>query len=88
AALDPGMAKKVLLLTRDMVGEHHLCTIMVTHNMKAALEYGSRTIMMHEGRIIMDIRGQERGEMTVETLIKQFGSRSGTELDNDRLLLN
>jgi len=44
--------------------------------------------MMHEGRIIMDIRGQERGEMTVETLIKQFGSRSGTELDNDRLLLN
>lgn len=88
AALDPGMAKKVLWLTREMVEKHHLCTLMVTHNMKAALEYGSRTIMMHEGRIIMDIKGQEREEMTIELLVKQFGSRSGTELDNDRLLLN
>jgi putative tryptophan/tyrosine transport system ATP-binding protein len=88
AALDPSMAKKVLLLTCEIVNEFHLCTLMVTHNMKAALEYGSRTIMMHEGKIIMDLRGAEREEMTVELLIKQFGSRSGTELDNDRLLLN
>ena len=88
AALDPAMAKKVLLLTREIVDNHNLCTIMVTHNMKAALEYGSRTIMMHEGKIIMDLQGEERENMTVELLIKQFGSRSGTELDNDRLLLN
>lgn len=88
AALDPSMAKKVLMLTRKIVEEHHLCTIMVTHNMKAALEYGTRTIMMHEGRIIMDLQGEERENMTVELLVKQFGSRSGTELDNDRLLLS
>ncbi|MEA4924731.1 MAG: ATP-binding cassette domain-containing protein [Syntrophomonadaceae bacterium] len=88
AALDPAMAKKVLMLTRAIVDEHHLCTLMVTHNMKAALEYGTRTIMMHEGRIIMDLQGKERENMTVELLVKQFGSRSGTELDNDRLLLS
>ena len=88
AALDPAMAKKVLLLTREIVTEYNLCTIMVTHNMKAALEYGSRTIMMHEGRIILDLQGKERKDMTVENLIKQFSSRSGTELDNDRLLLS
>ncbi len=88
AALDPAMAKKVLLLTQEIVSEHQLCTIMVTHNMKSALEYGSRTIMMHEGRIILDLQGRERDDMTVELLIKQFGSRSGTELENDRLLLN
>lgn len=87
AALDPSIAKKVLQLTRDIVSEHNLCTLMVTHNMKAALEFGSRTIMMHEGSIILDIKGQERENMTVERLIQQFGDRSGTELDNDRLLL-
>ncbi len=87
ASLDPGMAKQVLFLTRELVEKQHLCTLMVTHNMKDALEYGSRTIMMHEGRIIMDIKGQDRQNMTVELLVKQFGSRSGMELDNDRLLL-
>lgn len=88
AALDPAMAQKVLLLTREVLEKSNLCTIMVTHNMKAALEYGNRTIMMHEGRIILDLSGRERANMTVELLIKQFGSRSGSELDNDRLLLN
>ncbi|MDD3268592.1 MAG: ATP-binding cassette domain-containing protein [Syntrophomonadaceae bacterium] len=87
AALDPAMARKVLQLTREIVVEHNLCTIMVTHNMKSALEYGSRTIMMHEGRIIMDIAGKEREAMTVEQLVKQFSRQSGEELDNDRLLL-
>ena len=60
---------------------------MITHNMKASLEFGTRTIMMHEGRIIMDLRGTEREQMTVDRLIEQFEKRSGTELDNDRLLL-
>jgi putative ABC transport system ATP-binding protein len=85
AALDPAMAKKVLLLTREIIYKQHFCTLMVTHNMKAALEYGTRTIMMHEGQIIMDLTGKERENMTVELLIKQFENRSGTELDNDRL---
>lgn len=87
AALDPSAARQVLQLTRDLVEQNHLCTMMVTHNMKAALDYGTRTIMMHDGRIILDISGDERKEMTVEKLIDLFGRRSGEELDNDRLLL-
>ena len=88
AALDPSIAKKVLKLTREIVAEDKLCTIMITHNMKDALEYGTRTIMMHEGRIILDLKGKEREEMTVELLIEQFGNKSGAQLDNDRMLLN
>lgn len=87
AALDPAMARKVLQLTREIVAEHHLCTLMVTHNMKAALENGTRTIMMHDGRVILDLTGQERENMTVEELITQFSKKSGEELDEDRLLL-
>lgn len=87
AALDPAIAQQVLTLTRSIVAEHQLCTIMVTHNMKAALDYGSRTIMMHEGRIILDVQGSEREAMTVEGLVELFSRKSGLELDNDRLLL-
>ncbi|HWQ75945.1 MAG TPA: ATP-binding cassette domain-containing protein [Syntrophomonas sp.] len=87
AALDPAIARKVLQLTRELVNDYQLSTIMVTHNMKAALEYGSRTIMMHEGQIILDLSGTEREAMTVDKLIELFGKKSGTELDNDRLLL-
>jgi len=87
AALDPSAAAKVLKLTRQLVEEEKLCTIMITHNMRDALEYGTRTIMMHEGRIILDISGKEREEMTVERLVEQFGNKSGTRLDNDRMLL-
>jgi len=88
AALDPSIALKVLQLTRDIVAKQELSTIMITHNMKAALEYGTRTIMMHEGRIILDIEGKEREAMTVEGLIELFGKKSGAMLDNDRMLLN
>ena len=88
ASLDPAIAKKVLHLTRKFVSEEKLTTIMITHNMKAALEYGSRTIMMHEGQIILDLSGEERAEMTVERLVKYFESRSGVQLENDRLLLS
>lgn len=87
AALDPSAAKQVLRLTRELVEQYHLCTLMVTHNMKNALEYGTRTIMMHDGSIILDLAGEERRKMTVEKLIDLFGRRSGQELDNDRLLL-
>ena len=88
AALDPSAAQKVLFLTREIVSEHKLCTIMITHNMKASLEYGTRTVMMHEGRIILDIEGKEKENMTVEGLVELFGSKSGVELDNDRMLLD
>lgn len=87
AALDPSIAAKVLQLTDEAVKEHRLCTLMITHNMKAALDHGTRTIMMHEGRIIMDIQGEERSGKTVDWLIEQFSRKSGTALDNDRMLL-
>jgi putative ABC transport system ATP-binding protein len=87
AALDPSIAEKVLSLTKKLVDEHNICTMMITHNMNAALEYGTRTIMMHEGRIILDIKGKERENMTVDSLIEQFSRKSGTRLNNDRMLL-
>jgi len=87
AALDPSIAAKVLKLTDEIVKENNLCTIMITHNMKAALDHGTRTIMMHDGRIIMDIQGSEREGVTVEWLVEQFNRKSGTTLDNDRMLL-
>jgi len=87
AALDPSIAKKVFKLTEEIVKGEKLCTIMITHNMKAALEHGTRTIMMHEGKIIMDLNSKEKEGVTVEWLIEQFNRKSGTELDNDRMLL-
>lgn len=81
AALDPSAAKKVLELTDRFAGEKDMCTMMITHNMKAALEHGNRTILMQNGRIMMDISGEEREAMTVEKLVEKF------EIDNDRMLL-
>ncbi|MEG0829657.1 MAG: ATP-binding cassette domain-containing protein [Anaerovoracaceae bacterium] len=81
AALDPGAAQKVLTLTNLFSKGDHMCTMMITHNMKAALEYGNRTILMKEGKILMDISGQERDNMTVEQLVEKF------KIDNDRMLL-
>lgn len=81
AALDPGAADKVLSMTDRISGEMGLCTIMVTHNMKAALAHGNRTLIMRDGRVALDISGDERSKMTVEKLIEQF------EIDNDRMLL-
>lgn len=81
AALDPSAAKKVLALTDEFSNTPGLCTLMITHNMKAALEHGNRTILMKDGRIVMDLTGEERKNMTVEKLIAQF------EIDNDRMLL-
>lgn len=81
AALDPSAAKKVLALTDEFSKTPGLCTLMITHNMKAALEHGNRTILMKDGRIVMDLTGEERKNMTVEKLIAQF------EIDNDRMLL-
>lgn len=87
AALDPSIAKKVLELTEEIVKKEKLCTIMITHNMKAALEYGTRTIMMNDGKIILDLNSKEKEGVTVEWLIEQFNQKSGIELNNDRMLL-
>ena len=81
AALDPSAARKVLELTDYFAGNGRMCTMMITHNMKAALEHGNRTILMQDGKIKLDISGQERDRMTVEKLIEKF------EIDNDRMLL-
>ncbi len=81
AALDPAAASKVLELTNTFAQNPGMCTLMITHNMKDALHYGNRTILMKSGQIMMDITGQERQNMTVEKLIEKFS------IDNDRMLL-
>ena len=87
AALDPKTAEKVLRLTNQLIRENGLTAIMVTHNMKDALALGNRTIMMHEGRVILDLDAEQKKEMTVEGLLEQFEKVSGRELSNDRMLL-
>jgi putative ABC transport system ATP-binding protein len=87
AALDPRTAQIVLELTKTIIDRHQLTTLMVTHNMKQALSIGSRTIMMHEGQIILDISGPQREKTTVEHLVKLFATASGKTLDEDRALL-
>ena len=88
AALDPGTAEKVLELTRSIVAENHITCLMVTHNMKQALELGNRTLMMANGSIVLDVSGQERSGMTVDGLLHRFKAGTGRDLDNDRILLS
>ena len=88
AALDPGTAEKVLELTRTIVAENRITCLMVTHNMKQALELGSRTLMMAEGSIVLDVSGGERAGMTVDDLLRRFKAGTGKGLDNDRILLS
>lgn len=87
AALDPKTAAKVLQLTRKLVAENHLTAMMVTHNMKDALQYGNRTVMLHEGRVILDINAQTKERMQVDDLLQMFEKASGSALNNDRMLL-
>lgn len=88
AALDPGTAEKVLKLTREIVEEHHITTMMITHNMQDALNLGNRTLMMDSGSIVLDIKGQERQGLTVSDLLEKFRAGAGKNLDNDRILLS
>ena len=88
AALDPGTAEKVLSLTRETVEQSHLTCMMITHNMKNALELGNRTFMMDSGRIVLDLKGEERKGLTVEDLLERFRAGAGKVLDNDRILLS
>ena len=86
AALDPGTAEKVLQITRDVVAEHHITTLMITHNMQDALNLGNRTLMMDSGRIVLDLK-EDRSGMTVPDLLERFKAGAGKHLDNDRILL-
>lgn len=88
AALDPGTAKKVLDLTKEIVEERHITCMMITHNMNQALELGNRTLMMSDGKIVLDVKGEERKHMTVNTLLEKFAVGAGSEFDNDRILLS
>lgn len=87
AALDPKTAKTVLDLTNQIVSEQGLTTLMVTHNMRDAIHIGNRLIMMHEGRIIYDIAGEEKKKLEVEDLLEKFEAASGGAFANDRMLL-
>lgn len=87
AALDPLTAKKVLNLTKEIVDGEKLTALMVTHNMKDAINIGNRLIMMDKGRIIYDVRGEEKKNLTIEQLHKKFEEASGEEFDNDRMVL-
>ena len=86
AALDPATAQKVLNLTNELVGEDKITTLMITHNMKDAINYGNRLIMMNAGQIVYDVSGEEKQNLTIEKLIKKF-SQGGAEMVNDRTLL-
>lgn len=88
AALDPATADKVLKLTRDIIAERRITCLMVTHNMHQALELGNRTLMMDGGRIVLDVKGEERSRMTVDSLLQKFAEGAGQKLDNDRILLS
>ncbi|MCD7736461.1 MAG: ABC transporter ATP-binding protein [Lachnospiraceae bacterium] len=87
AALDPKTAAKVLEITELIVNRDHLTTLMITHNMKDAILHGNRLIMMNEGRIILDIRGEEKKKLTVKNLLDQFEKVSGEQFANDAALL-
>ena len=87
AALDPGTAEKVLKLTRQIVEENHITCLMITHNMQSALDLGNRTLMMDRGRVIYDVTGKERADLTIADLTDRFRQLSGRALDNDRMLL-
>ncbi len=87
AALDPKTAKKVLDLTEKIVSEHSLTTIMITHNMRDAINIGNRLIMMNDGKIIYDVSGEEKKALHKSDLLERFKNTSGDDLDNDRMLL-
>lgn len=88
AALDPATADKVLELTEKIVNENKITCLMITHNMQQALDLGNRTLMMANGNIVLDVKGEERTNMSVEDLLIRFKAGTGFALDNDRILLS
>ena len=88
AALDPKTAAKVLAATERIVQKDHLTTLMITHNMRDAIVHGNRLIMMYEGRIALDIAGEDKKKLTVEQLLAKFGQATGSDEADDKLLLS
>ena len=88
AALDPKTAAKVLELSDRIEAENHLTTMMVTHNMKDAIAHGNRLIMMYDGRIVIDVSGEEKKKLTVPQLLELFSKVSGSDEADDKLLLS
>lgn len=88
AALDPKTAKKVLDITEEIVNRDKLTTIMITHNMADALRVGNRLIMMNNGKIVLDVSGEEKAKLTTADLLEKFKISAGEELMNDRILLS
>ena len=88
AALDPKTAAKVLELSDKIVNENGLTTLMITHNMRDAIKHGNRLIMMNEGKVVVDVRGEEKQKLTVEDLLELFSHASGREFSNDRAMLS
>ncbi|WP_028242179.1 ABC transporter ATP-binding protein [Pseudobutyrivibrio ruminis] len=88
AALDPKTAAKVLEITDMLIKEHNLTAMMVTHNMRDAITYGNRLIMMNEGRVILNISGEEKKNLSIEDLLHKFEEVSGTEFTNDTEILS
>ncbi len=87
AALDPGTAEKVLDLTKRIVEQDNITCMMVTHNMQSAIDLGNRLLMMNQGRVILDVEGQTKKDLTVSGLVELFKSKAGTALQTDRMLL-
>ena len=88
AALDPKTAAKVLAISDQIIAEEHLTAMMVTHNMRDAIVHGNRLLMFYNGRIILDIAGEDKKKLTVEDLLREFEKLSGEEFANDRALLS
>ena len=88
AALDPKTAAKVLEITDKLVTENNLTTLMITHNMRDAIEHGNRLIMMHEGRVVVDVSGEEKKNLTIEKLLSLFERASGSEFTSDKGILS
>ena len=88
AALDPKTAAKVLDTTEKIVQRDQLTTLMITHNMRDAIAHGNRLVMMYDGRIVIDISGEEKKKLTVEQLLAKFGQASGSDEADDKLLLS
>ncbi len=88
AALDPKTASKVLEITNKLVTENHLTTLMITHNMHDAIEYGNRLIMMSEGKVVVDVSGEEKKNLTIEQLLGLFEKASGSQMLDDKVMLS
>ncbi len=87
AALDPKTAGQILLLTNEIIASENLTTLMITHNMRHAITYGNRLVMLHQGRVILDVGPEEKKRLTVQDLLQQFYLAQGEELANDSMLL-